>query len=77
MPMKKNVPISKMLRSAALASDFKHRHGHETATESLDVHSKLKTSKTFPGSEPVCRVKGLESKLLKGGLYRGLYRGVL
>ena len=36
----KNVPISKMFRSAALANDFKHRHGHETATESLDVHSK-------------------------------------
>ena len=35
---KKEVPISEMLRNTALASDFKHRHGDPTATESLDVH---------------------------------------
>ena len=35
---KTTVPISEMLRNTALASEFKHRHGDLTATESLDVH---------------------------------------
>ena len=36
---KKTVPITEMLRNTALlVSDFKHRHGDPTATESLDVH---------------------------------------